>query len=97
MTESRSQRITPEELIDLGFLDARVKLIEVAAFLDRIDRHGGSTDFRIEALRKTLDQLTSEKPERARRILEMLSDPTTEPAPKADTQSACGAPLPEKD
>ena len=97
MTEGRSQRITPEELIDLDFLDARVKLVEVAAFLDRIDRHGGSTDFRIEAFRKTLGVLTSEKPERARRILELLSDQSTEPAPKGDTQSACGAPHPEKD
>ena len=30
-----------KELLDLQFIDARHKLIDVAAFLDRIDRHPG--------------------------------------------------------
>lgn len=86
----------PEKLIDLGFLDARSKLLDVAAFLDRIDRHGGSSDFRLKALRQAFVELASAEPGRAQRILEKLSDATTEPAAEATTQSACGAPPPTK-
>ena len=35
------------------------------------------------------------KPHRARRILEHLSDPTTDPIPAAPTKAATGAPAPE--
>ena len=31
-----------KELLDLQFIDARHKLIDIAAFLDRIDRHPAS-------------------------------------------------------
>ncbi len=83
----------PEKLIDLGFLDARSKVIDVAAFLDRMDRHNAN-DFRVDALRRAVRELLSDEPERARRILEQLSDHSTDPAATAQTQSACGAPPP---
>ena len=37
-------------LIDLGFIDARAKVLDIAAFLDRLDRAPGTdapTDFRV--------------------------------------------------
>lgn len=95
--DQQSQALAAEKLVDLGFMDARSKLLDVAAFLDRIDRHGGSLDFRLEALRQALTELASAEPGRARRILESLSDRTEEPAPKATTQSACGAPPPPEE
>jgi hypothetical protein len=87
------------KLVDLGFIDARSKTLDIAAFLDRIDRHGGSSDFRLAALRAALAELGSSSPNRARRILEQLSDPSREPALQASAQAACGAPppLPERE
>ena len=83
--------MTRQQLLDLYFLDARARLIDLAAFLDRLDRGSGKADFRLEAFRKALAELGSEKGNRAERVLGALSDPTTEPIPAATTKSACGA------
>ena len=85
---------TKQDLLDLQFMDARCKLIDLAAFLDRIERHPGEADFRFEAFKRVLPLLLSEKPGRARAVLEALSDPTAEPAPAATLQGAFGAPRP---
>jgi hypothetical protein len=77
--------------VDHGFVPNRAKLIEVAAFLDRVERHGVADDFRCEALRDAAALLVDGKPERARRILEALSDPTSEPAASAAGKAAMGA------
>lgn len=78
-------------LVDLGFMDARFKLIELAAFLDRVQRHGQHQDFRVRELRRALHFLADDQPHRARAILEHFSDPTTEPIDKAPMQGAIGA------
>jgi hypothetical protein len=83
------------ELVDLGFMDARIKLIDVAAFLDRVQRHGQEDDYRVRALRETLSILGSDEPGRARRILESLSDPSEEPVAAATSQGAFGAYKPD--
>jgi hypothetical protein len=83
-----------QEILDLQFIEARHKLLDLAAFLDRIDRHPGDDDYRINAMRQALPILLAEKPDRARAILEALSDPTTQPIPQASIQGAFGAPLP---
>ncbi len=82
------------DLLDLQFIDARHKFIDLAAFLDRIDRHPGDSDFRIEAMKNALSILLSDRPDRARAVLEALSDQTTEPIPQATFQGAFGAPRP---
>jgi hypothetical protein len=82
-------------LVDLQFIDARARVLDVAAFLDRIQRHGQTDDFRITALRRAIAELSSEDQGRTRRILEILSDHSEEPIPAATTQSACGAPPPK--
>lgn len=79
------------DLVDLGFMDARIKLIDVAAFLDRVQRHGQEDDYRVRALREALSVLGSAEPGRARRILESLSDPSAEPIAVAKIQGAFGA------
>ena len=79
------------ELVELGFMDARIKLIDVAAFLDRVQRHQQEDDYRVRALKQALSILSSEEPGRARRILESLSDPSEEPIEAATIQGAFGA------
>ncbi len=79
------------ELLDLYFMDARSKLIDLAAFLDRVERAGGESDFRLEAFRAALKELESEGPERARRVLLSFSDPTIEPLAAAPGKGAVGA------
>jgi hypothetical protein len=83
-----------KDLLDLQFIDARHKLIEIAAFLDRIDRHPGDTDYRLEAMKNALPILLSNQPGRARIILEAFSDSSTALSPNATFQGAFGAPLP---
>jgi len=83
--------LTKNQVLDLYFGDARCKLIELAAFLDRIDRAEGEPDHRLPALRHALDALQAGEPGRAREILLRLSDPTIEPIAKAGTKGATGA------
>lgn len=83
-----------QDLLDLQFIDARHKLIEVAAFLDRIDRHEGDPDYRIKAYKDALPLLLEQRKDRARAILEALSDQSTELSANAPFQGAFGAPLP---
>jgi hypothetical protein len=80
------------EVVDLYFMEHRARLLDVAAFLDRIDRAGaGDDDFRMQAFRRALGVLQDGQPERARRILELLSDPGSEPIAKAGMKGATGA------
>lgn len=78
-------------IVDHGFVPVRAKLIEVAAFLDRVERYQTADDFRCEALRDAAAVLVDGRPERARRILEKLSDPTTAPDEKSSGKAALGA------
>jgi hypothetical protein len=84
--------MTRQQVLDLYFLDARHKLIEVAAFLDRVDRASGEADYRLHAFREALQCLATEnQPDRARQVLLALSDPTLTPIPKALGKAASGA------
>jgi hypothetical protein len=80
-----------QQLLDLYFLEARSKLIDLAAFLDRIDRAEGEADFRLRALTRALDELRRTGGSRAERALLSLSDPTLDPIPAATSKAACGA------
>ena len=81
-----------QDILDLYFMDSRYKLIDIAAFLDRVDRHEGETDFRHDGFHKALEAMLNpgEKP-RAQAVLEALSDHSEEPIPKATIQGAFGA------
>jgi hypothetical protein len=83
--------MTRQQLLDSYFLEARSKLIDLAAFFDRLDRADGEADFRLTALRKALDELRRSDSSRAERVLLSLSDPTQEPIAAATTKAACGA------
>ena len=78
-------------ILDLYFLDARARLIDIAAFMDRVDRADGETDFRYNAFREALKALESGQPDRAEKVLLAFSDLTDETIPEAITKAACGA------
>ena len=82
---------TEVNLVDHGFMDARIKAIDIAAFLDRVQRAGQSDDYRVAALREALKHLLEEEPNRAKRTLLSLSDPTDEPIAVAPGKGAAGA------
>ena len=83
-----------KELLDLQFIDTRHKLIDVAAFLDRIDRHPGGEDYRHDALKAAIPLLLEARPDRARAVLEFFSDHTAEVPKSAPFQGAFGAAQP---
>ena len=84
-----------EKVVDRYFMEHRAKLLDVAAFLDRIDRSEAPSDadddFRVEALQRAIALLIDEKGERAKRVLELFSDPSEEPIDKAPMKGADGA------
>lgn len=84
--------LTPKEKqnsVELYFMEARSKLIDIAAFMDRIERDGQTGDYRYQAFLDALKELNSEK--RAESVLLALSDPTQEPIEVATTKAASGA------
>jgi hypothetical protein len=85
---------TGRELIDEYFIETRHRVIEIAAYLDRLDRARDAsteTDFRSRALREALAVLCEGSYPRADRIQMIFSDPTTEPRAELDQKAAKGA------
>ena len=78
------------QVLDRYFLDARSRLLDVAAFLDRIDRGNNTSavadDPRLEKLWQALEIMHDGSSDRAQRILRLFSidyDPTWErPKPR---------------
>lgn len=83
--------MTRQHVLDLYFLDARHKLIEIAAFLDRVERAAGKDDFRMKAFRAAMGKLSGPQKEKARRVLLTFSEPTKEPVANAAGKGAVGA------
>lgn len=82
-----------KDILDLYFMPARRDLIEIAAYLDRLDRHDGEGDFRVEGFHKALEaMLTPGDKSRAESVLLALSDHSESPIPAATIQGAFGAP-----
>jgi hypothetical protein len=81
------------ELIDEYFIETRHRVIEIAAYLDRLDRSGDAmaSDFRSRALREALAVLSDGSYPRVDRIQMIFSDPTTEPRAELDQKAAKGA------
>lgn len=83
-----------QQVIDTYFMEHRAKLIDVAAFLDRIDRGRGDNpeDFRDLAFRRAVAILSDGETHRAKRILDLLSDHTAElPQSAEGMKGAAGA------
>jgi hypothetical protein len=65
------------EVLDRDFLEARCKILEIAAILDRIDRaparHGEHPDVRLGQLRQGVEALLVPEPGRAETIQHIFS------------------------
>jgi hypothetical protein len=93
MTLTHPSPLSVAELVDEYFIENRNRLLELAAFLDRIDRadpEHASGDFRMQAFREGVATLSG-GPDRLMRIQMLLSDPSTEPLPALDRKGAVGA------
>ena len=86
--------LTATQLVDEYFIENRNRVLELAAFLDRIDRADptlSDRDFRMRVLQDALAMLASGAPDRLLQIQMLLSDPTTEPLAALDRKGAKGA------
>ncbi len=93
---SAKSPLSPRELVDEYFIENRTRLLEIAAFLDRLDRTDPSyaaADFRMKAFAEALDALGGARGASGRldRIQHILSDPRTGPLDALDRKSALGA------
>lgn len=87
--------LTTGQIIDEYFIENRTRLLELAAFLERLDRSAdgldATNDFRMAAFRRALQVIASNAPDKMDQVQLLFSDPTTEPREKLDTKSASGA------
>jgi hypothetical protein len=86
--------LTATELVDEYFIENRNRLLEIAAFLDRIDRADpgvGARDFRMQVFSEGVAALSGAAPARLAHIQMLLSDPNAEPLPALDRKGAVGA------
>ena len=86
--------LTQRQLIDGYFMEHRVQVLELAAYLDRLDRsvdRSAQDDCRVRARREAGRFLCGDVPGGAAAILWVLSDPEIDPLMTRDRQNACGA------
>lgn len=84
-----------KEVLDADFAAARAGVLDIAAFLDRVDRVDrgeGEADFRYRALMEALPLLSASGAGRVRAILEALSYRDDAVPETAAAKAACGAP-----
>lgn len=88
--------LTRAQVAELYFIEHRAKVLDLAALMDRFDRAragDGSRDFAVDALHQALAVLVDGRGDRARRVLELLSDDVPEPLESAQgLKGAYGAP-----
>ncbi len=94
--KSRENLLSAQEILESSFLENRARILEVAAFLDRLERAQGAAethdDYRHQALLRAVKCLLQPSGDRTKDILESLSDPTSEPIESATgIKSAVGA------
>jgi hypothetical protein len=69
-----TRQLTAAEALDRYFLEARSKLLDIAAILDRIDRGGAlADDPRLEKIRLALAVLQNQADGRAEQIQQIFS------------------------
>jgi hypothetical protein len=86
--------LTQREQIDEYFMEHRTKILDLAAFLDRLERareRDAEDDFRLVAVRRALAVLAGEGNARVERVQMILSDQRSELLPELDQKAAKGA------
>ena len=90
---ARTCPLSQRQLVEEYFIEHRTKILDIAAFLDRLDRaaeQDASDDFRLRAFHSALEALLA--PEgRMQQVQMILSDPRTDILPELDRKSAYGA------
>ena len=70
------------------FMENRSRLLDIAAFLDRVDRSQNRSaienDFRLNAFQKALEEILKPESSRVERVHEVFSDLTDEPLDSAE-------------
>jgi hypothetical protein len=85
-------------LIDEYFMEHRVQVLDLAAFLDRLERAreaDADDDFRLRSVRDALTVLADGAGDRVQRVQMIFSDPRSELLDQLDQKSAKGAYDPE--
>jgi hypothetical protein len=79
--ENRTTRAAPQpaaRVLDAHYLEARCKLLDLAAILDRVGRGAGASelegDYRMHRIQQALDILLDPSGGRAERIQQIFSD-----------------------
>ena len=86
--------LTQRQVIEEYFIENRTKILDIAAFLDRLDRasdRDAEGDFRLIAFRQALEALRDGAPSRLQAVQMIFSDPSVELLPRLDRKSAFGA------
>jgi hypothetical protein len=95
MEKERTCPLAMKQVMQEYFIENRTRVLELAAFLDRLERASDGVspvaDFRMAALQRALTVLASNDPDKLGQIQLIFSDPTTEPKLVLDTKSAAGA------
>lgn len=84
-----------KEALEKYFLDNRARMLEIASFLDRIDRYSGSSeakeDFRYKSLLNALKVILETDKERTKKIQLLFSDHSVDPVKDIADPKAYGA------
>jgi hypothetical protein len=92
---NQSCPLTTRQIIDEYFIENRTRILELAAFLDRLERSADgaawTSDFRMQAFSRALEVLAATSKDKINQVQLLFSDPTTDPKPVLDEKSASGA------
>ena len=87
--------LTSQQTLDAFFLDARSRLLDLAAILDRVDRAPGSTamagDPRLRTIRAGIEALLQEQAGRAEVVQQLFSLPYDPTWPRPNPRSGATA------
>jgi hypothetical protein len=77
MSSPPEASVTGAQILEREYLEVRAKLLELAAFFDRLDRVGGvtNTDPHLEKLRRGMELIGQESANRVEQILLHFSRP----------------------
>ncbi len=93
--DAHYSRMKAKGLLDLYFVENRARLLDIASFLDRIDRYEGAedarSDFRYRAFLKALEIILTATEGRTRAAQMVFSDRSVEPIESAVGLKAYGA------
>jgi len=87
--------MSAQEALDIYFLDNRARLLDIASFLDRVDRYDDAEkakqDFRYTSLIKAIGRILESEKDKTKQVQMIFSDMSTEPIDRVTDPKAYGA------